>query len=352
MVGKEARMKTMTIAALLLVLDAISWAAVRVDSYSGSFRAGTVVISGAGFGVKAPAAPLVWADFENVSLQPTSLGQRLTWNEIENLNISSENGRPGSALCARGTWGPGRQSFSFRLDKRFWSRIYHYQKRYYTHPSTGNQKFWRLWPESGLNNFLAAYLLGEGIAYNEVDTGNPDRYIGAPYRPGKWLTEEFTWFHSGGSGRYRDGTQALGSGVWTYTRDGTFVQRMESVNNGGNTLVQLRTDNFTDSSHLAPNGASVYMDDIYIDDTLARVMLGDKPTLAQSTQREIQLPFLWADGSITITPRASAWPDGQTVYLYVFDANGAFNLSGLPVVLGGFQPENVRPSFPRALRIR
>lgn len=325
-------MKTICLTLLLFFLDSISWA-VRVDSCVGSFRDDTVLVRGSGFGTKIPAAPVIWADFENIDLRPTFLGQKAVWDDVQNLTLSSDNNRAGSLLCAQGTWATGKNSFSFRVDKRFWTRIYHYQKRYYTFSATGNQKFWRLWPTTGPNNFIAAYLNGGAVAYNEIDTSNPDRFQGNVYQSGRWLTEEFHWEHGG---------------LWEYSRDGVVVQRMENVNNGPNTLEQLRTDNFTDSTHLPPAGASVYMDDIYIDDTLARVVLADKPTMAQSTLREIQIPLSWAEESIVIKPRADAWQNGQTAYLYVFDPDGSVNLPGFPVILGS---DTLGPLNPFGLKV-
>jgi hypothetical protein len=78
-----------------------------------------------------------------------------------------------------------------------------------------------------------------------------------------------------------------------------------------------------------------YFDDVYLDTTLARVVLADKPTLSQATIIENQIPSAWSDGSITATVNLGQFTQGQTAYLFVVDASGTPSASGLAVVAGG-----------------
>jgi len=84
------------------------------------------------------------------------------------------------------------------------------------------------------------------------------------------------------------------------------------------------------------NGASAitYMDDIYVDTTMARVELGNASTWAACTHREIQIASVWSDLSITSTVNAGNFKSGDTAYLYVVDVNGEVNDIGYPVVIG------------------
>src|SRR5574343_1607823 len=51
-------------------------AAPAISSISGSISHGSsITINGTGFGVKSPAAPYIWANFDDGSSQPSSLGQ-------------------------------------------------------------------------------------------------------------------------------------------------------------------------------------------------------------------------------------------------------------------------------------
>lgn len=312
-------------------------------------------ISGNKFGTKNPAAPLIWADFENGKINPSPLGQRTSWNVVENLKVTDISQSGNSNFNVVGIWdsNKNKKSFSFRTDKTisqgYWSKIYHYQKRYFNFDVTANHKFWRLWPDPGItnvNNFLALWS-NTGRCYNEGEGyagGVMGSYQGKPPEKNRWYIEEFIWQHSGGTGKNLDGSirwkdpnnHSMGyySGIWEYTRNGVQIQHRENVDNGQKNHSQLRTDNFTDSRYLPPDGSKVYMDDIYIDDTYARVMIGNQKTLSASTHREIQIPSAWSDSSITITVNQGSFSDGDTAYIYVVDSSG--NASrGFPIIIGG-----------------
>jgi hypothetical protein len=97
-----------------------------------------------------------------------------------------------------------------------------------------------------------------------------------------------------------------------------------------------------------PANGSYKFDDVFIDYTWARVELGNAPTWAACTRREIQPPRQWSDTQITVQLNKGAFATGQTVYAYVVDANGAVNASGVPVVIGA---SATAPKAPVNLRI-
>jgi hypothetical protein len=77
-----------------------------------------------------------------------------------------------------------------------------------------------------------------------------------------------------------------------------------------------------------------WLDDLYVDPTMARIELGDAATWAACTHREIQPWTAWADGSVTVTVNHGALPHG-TVYLYAIKPDGTpFDATGQPVTLG------------------
>lgn len=78
-----------------------------------------------------------------------------------------------------------------------------------------------------------------------------------------------------------------------------------------------------------------YFDDIYIDTTLARIVLADKPVLSKAKVIENQIPITWSDGSITATVNLGAFTQGQTAYVFVVDANGTPSATGTAVTAGG-----------------
>jgi len=111
---------------------------------------------------------------------------------------------------------------------------------------------------------------------------------------------------------------------------------------------------FTDVSEMAYagirsyNNAFRYFDDIYIDSTLSRVMLGDASVYTSCTILEPQPPTTWSSSSITVTVNQGALPDG-TAYLFAFDADGNIS-SGYPVTLGETS-DTTPPSAPSGLSV-
>ena len=91
-----------------------------------------------------------------------------------------------------------------------------------------------------------------------------------------------------------------------------------------------------------------YYDDIYLDTTLQRVVLADKPVLSQATIIEPQIPTTWSDGSITATVNLGKFTQGQTAYLFVVDATGTPSATGQAVVAGG---NAFMPSAPSSVAV-
>jgi hypothetical protein len=97
-------------------------------------------------------------------------------------------------------------------------------------------------------------------------------------------------------------------------------------------------------------GGDVYVDDLYIDTTWARVEIGNASTYAASTEREIQIPSAWSDAALALTANLGQFANGPA-YLYVFDSTGAVNAAGYPVTIGG-TPDTTPPVAPSGLGIQ
>lgn len=65
-----------------------------------------------------------------------------------------------------------------------------------------------------------------------------------------------------------------------------------------------------------------YFSEIYLDDTLSRVVLANQPNLKSATVIEPQIPTSWGDGSITLSVNLGKFTDQQYAYLIVVDSNG------------------------------
>ena len=67
------------------------------------------------------------------------------------------------------------------------------------------------------------------------------------------------------------------------------------------------------------------IDDIYFDNSLQRVIIGDSPDFDTLTQYEVQRPISWNDGAIEVSLFLGQFEDRNTLgglYLYVFDKEG------------------------------
>jgi len=75
-----------------------------------------------------------------------------------------------------------------------------------------------------------------------------------------------------------------------------------------------------------------YWDDIYIDNSWARVEIGDKSKYEECTVREIQYPNSWSNNSINITINKGVFNDSDDMYLFVVDETGVVNDVGYKIV--------------------
>jgi hypothetical protein len=88
----------------------------------------------------------------------------------------------------------------------------------------------------------------------------------------------------------------------------------------------------------SPAGSQFWADDVYVDTTWSRVMIGDAPVFSACTVREIQIPTAWTDQSISIIANVKAYPAGKPKYLFVVDQTGTAS-PGLPLDAGVARPK-------------
>lgn len=80
--------------------------------------------------------------------------------------------------------------------------------------------------------------------------------------------------------------------------------------------------------------AQMYMDDIYMSDTRARIEVCSESTWAARQHCEIQIPTEWAAGYITATVNRGSFAANASAYLYVVDSTGTANATGYPITFG------------------
>lgn len=82
----------------------------------------------------------------------------------------------------------------------------------------------------------------------------------------------------------------------------------------------------------------LWMDDIYVSQTQARVELCAASTWAACTKREIQPPVSWTGNRISVKLNKGGLANLAGTYLYVVDSTGAANANGIPLAGGGKVP--------------
>ena len=312
-------------------------AAPTIESVSGSVVPHqSITIHGAGFGDKDPARPLVWADFEN-GLEPTPLGRKTKWDEIQNMEIAPRgwHGRGARAKDGSGIW-------TMRVDDNEWTKdgqkIYifrHQRANFLITDKSQNWKIWRMWA-SGATHYPNIYAAeNNGRVY--VENIQPECGFWGDFRhkSDDWTTEEFLFRASSQPGvkdgllsiRYNGHEVAAGTLI---TRCPDFPSTMTR-----NYVVHGVVANKEKWSPPWSDTNRIWVDDVYVDKSWARVMLGDEPTAVTSRHWEIQIPASWSDGAITVHANPGAFLPGHDAYLYVFDKNGIPNADGFPVMIGG-----------------
>lgn len=88
-----------------------------------------------------------------------------------------------------------------------------------------------------------------------------------------------------------------------------------------------------------------YFADAYLDDTLARVVLANSPTLSTASIVEVQIPTAWSASSISASVNLGKFTPGQTAYLFVVDSAGTPSTVGTRVTVGA-------PSAPANLVVQ
>lgn len=324
---------------LLLMFPGAVWAAPSISSTSGTITHGSsVTISGSAFGSKGGTnanKPLIWADFES-SINPTSLGHYTAW--ASNQNLTRQSGAPQYGLSTNNVQGTFDGSASFSLEPTGGvTTIYMFGKRRYTATvQSSNLKYFRIWNDN----------IGDSVASTSNDGMILDEncYDNGRFKPvtlvlGAWKTDEFLWRQSTSGGC--SSPSSTGNGYYEFIQNatsqqlynGNFPTERSPVVYGSPSGIGIRVmDNFTDVGDV--NGTSVYMDDLYVDNTFARVMIGNASTFAASTNREIQIPTAWADGSITVQINRGSFGASDSAYLYVIDSTNTVNATGYPVTFG------------------
>lgn len=81
-----------------------------------------------------------------------------------------------------------------------------------------------------------------------------------------------------------------------------------------------------------------WISEIYIDNSLQRIAIGNAGNYSDVTHHEIQRPVRWSDTDIEIAVNLGSLSFDEDLYVYVFDSNGVVNSKGFPLCTGDACP--------------
>lgn len=312
------------------------FAAATIQSYGGAIEHGAkLTITGLGFGSKVDNGGTqdylcrLWDDFEDANFSE--------WNYTVNgssWEILSTNNKPGSRYIAH----KKNESPLDRIQIRPSSQSEYYVA-FWMNASTNmsisnNNKYFRagstannanlVW-NSNSNSANVQSTVEFAVGGTQVNYGTQS----ISSLKGSWNLVEIHW-----------ALPVLGSSK-DFAKFWVNGRLVNSLPNG----TDLWTDGqeMTNSPYIALGawfsttygiGDGWYFDDVYIDYTPARIVLGNASTFDSSTHRELQIPTYWGNNSIEFSVNTGSFQPGDKAYIYVIDSNGNPS-NGLLVTIGG-----------------
>jgi hypothetical protein len=322
----------------------LALAAPSISGVAGRLSASqTVTITGSGFGNKAQPQPVLWDDFEGGAISkqiqdvPAAIGRWDTGAGSENVTYTNARAHTGRKAARHDFIQHYIASLSknmtfTRLYMDFWMVVD------YVDIKSRNFKPWRLYGDN--DNYQLDYLwmcnanaLGRVQANASLEVNS---WGGPQYSNGGWMHIQLVYNES--SPGQTDGTVRHYINSQVAGLDSSAVL----TENGAAHFNQIRIGHYWDRAAQdvcpANGGAIVYVDDVYIDTSWARVELGDASSYAASAHREIQVANAWADGAVSVNFNPGTFAAGSTAYLFVTDANNITS-PGIPVtIIGGPAP--------------
>lgn len=371
-VSHAIRASGIAVLILATATGSVAWAVPSVSSIAGVVEAnGQVTISGAGFGSKATAGPLVFDNFEsgqnNQGISgnaPTvrNISSGWTWGRYgSGANVphySNQIVRPNSSRSSRHVFGGSSYNVSLEIIRETpntGDEIYFSFWRYHNRTSSAwsrNVKPWIVWGNAD-GTRPTAYTgwgnpsNGDGEYRNAViDTGGTSNTLwGGP----EMSTVAGQWVRIEGYLKQSSPTNADGAfQIWvhqTSTPSITLAQSSTAYRTRSSTNYwrQWHFGSYNATDDPSTSTADIYLDDLYFDRTRARVEIGNASRWSDCSRRELQVPVSWSNNNIAFTVTPGAFTSGTQAYLYVVDAQGVTNEQGYPITLGQGSPAPETP---------
>jgi hypothetical protein len=339
------------VAAAAICGTSASFAAPSISSASGPVEHGQrITLTGSGFGTKPQAAPLLWDTVDNhysaASVTNGATVDTSVFREISNTSAirfakqSSWSRTPLSSLSYQGTgnsWlahpaaagGTNPPQSQRKLYISWWTRFSHGP-----YENNASHKFVRIW--AGGDNDLRVSWTQRQLTVQNSNAGGTSalsRWAGDVWgAPGRWHLHEM-WVDAD-TGTIK---------IWV---NGKIVHDFQSddsryLKRSHPTGLNLSLLGWNPSHGTFGTAQTFQMDDIVVDNTLARVVLSNASTWSQAQVREYQPATSWSSSQISITANLGQLDKSKPIYAYVVAADGSVNANGFP--LNG---NVVRPQAP------
>lgn len=302
--------------------------------------AGNYVIQGSGFGTRPSVTP-TFDDFETESVG--AVGET-----IGNLSVSFE---PGMSIVDSGSYS-GTKCLSHDFSVNDFPKLYRalsgsqpkgYMSQYVkvtgsNSASTvykygrvgagatysGNPKFGESYTSSSITpqSFGGEVVTSNGIVGfgANADYLAPDPSV--TYTPDVWHFYELEW---------DAGTVGNEDSFFEARCDGVVAARFVDIEflTAANSNLPDWVLTFINGFDQGPNVVAL-LDNVYVDESRARVIMTDAATYANSTKWALQPVTEYSDTEVTYTPKRQGFGIGETAYLHLFDDGGDLVFSGSP----------------------
>lgn len=292
---------------------------------------GTLTIAGGRFGSKPSAAPVKYDDFQNLSV-----GQDVSANGWQ----TSGGIHPKAATTKLRSGTP----YTKNALAEFSSSIPFSQNGDVSNFYLTNQRFKQGYLDAWVFSHVVTGKPGnqKPIRWHATDAGQPNLYLnlyqppgsdnvcggrdGVSYNDSAWCTtSQFyeNWRHVQYALDIGSGTSASDGTIRVWV-DGKLVYDHSKIpvwSGGAQGIPELYLGNYLRTDE----GASLQnsWESVYVDNTWARVEIGNNAVYASCTQREIQIPQSWNDSGIAVTVNRGAFATIKSLYLFVIDGSGA-----------------------------
>lgn len=312
---------------------------ISISSIQGNVSNGsTITILGSGFGA-GDSVPLLWDDFEtgtaNTILTAPKIG---TWNPDSRPSPVYSTARAHSGTkSSYSAYNTGNQWSSFTVNLPPADKFYQsFWFLYNTTGTAGQLKLVQVHGNSDSGDFAPGVMTGSSstnwwFSYISTESGANDVDTRVNYpKPFDPTVPQNVWHHFEMLLK-RSSAGNVPDGQVTIKLDQTVVYHQANVVTRENSAFNWEETSFFHGVTNMNAPTNVYIDDTYLNNSWARVIIADSPAYATITHSEIQVPSQWSNTSITITFNAGSFTDLNSTYLYVIDANGNANPVGIPL---------------------